>query len=93
MCVKSACRAYYTYTILLLKSVCLGGSFTSHSGSYVPNEAIGLIAILTIMLISETRPLPNCSLICSKTGIMTSDDFVGPFLFQTGVRALMRPLC
>ena len=84
MCVKSACRAYYTYTIILLKSVCLGGSFTSHSGSYGPNEAIGLIAILTIMLISETRPLPNCSLLCSKTGVITSDDLCWPVSISDG---------
>ena len=43
-----------------------------------------LIAILIIMLTTETRPLPTCSLSCSKTGIITSDDFFGWFLKQTG---------
>ena len=29
---------------------------------------------LIIMLNTETRPLPKCSIPCSKTGINTSDD-------------------
>ena len=35
-----------------------------------------LIAIVIIMLSTETRPLPpNCSIPCSKTRIITSDNF------------------
>ena len=34
-----------------------------------------MIAILIILLSSESRPLPKCSLPCSKTGTITSDDF------------------
>ncbi len=30
---------------------------------------------LIIMLSTEMRPVPKCSLTCSKTGIITSDDF------------------
>ena len=37
------------------------------------NEAPGLIAILIIILSTETRPLPTCSLPCSKIGIIASD--------------------
>ena len=51
------------------------GAFPKQTGFYGPNEARGLIAIVIIMLSSETRPLPKCSFPCSKTGIITSDDF------------------
>ena len=44
-------------------------------GGYGPNEAPGLIATLVIMLSTGMRPVPTCSLPCSKTGIITSDDF------------------
>ena len=53
------------------------------------------------MLSTEGRPLPKCSLPCSKTGINTSDDvswcvskadqvtFVGAFPFQMEVRGAL----
>ena len=47
---------------------------------------------LIIMLSTEMRPVPKCSLACSKTGVITSYDFLGAFSSQTGIRALMRPI-
>ena len=37
------------------------GAFPKQRGFYDPNEARGLIAIVIIMLSSETQPLPKCS--------------------------------
>ena len=44
-------------------------------GDRAYNEAPGVIAILIIILSTETRPVPKCSVTCSKTGIIPSDDF------------------
>ena len=44
-------------------------------GGYCPNESPGLIAIVIIILSTETRPLSKCSETCRKAGIITSDDF------------------
>ena len=44
-------------------------------GGYGPNESPGLIAMLIIMLNTETLPLPKCSSPCYKTGIITANDF------------------
>ena len=66
------------------------GAFPKQTGFYGPNG--GLISIVIITLSSEMRPLPKCSLPCSKTGMITSDELCWCVPISDGVRALMRPL-
>ena len=53
---------------------------------------LGVIAILIIIFSMETGPVPKFSITCSKTGIITSDNFSWWIPFQTRVMTLMRPL-
>ena len=48
------------------------------------------MAISIIILSTEMRPVPKCSLTCSKTGInrsLVQANFVDAFPFQTGLWA------